>query len=71
MSKRLIKNSKLSNRQISKLIDLFVLEVPASKAAGVLEINRHSAERVYQIIRLSLARECEKEFAFNGEVEYR
>ena len=69
MSKRLIKNSKLSNRQISKLIDFFVLEVPASKTAGVLEINRHSAERIYQIIRFSLARECEKEFSFTGEVE--
>lgn len=69
MTKRLIKNSKLSNRQIGKLVDLFVLEVPANKAAKALNINRHSAERAYHLIRLALALECEKEFSFNGEVE--
>lgn len=69
MNKRLIKNSKLSNRQIGKLIDFFVLEVPASKASKVLKINRHSAERVYQIIRCNIALKCEKEFSFKGEVE--
>jgi transposase len=69
MSKRLIKNSKLTNRQINRLIEFFVLEVPAIKASKVLKINRHSSERIYHIIRLSLAIECEKESPFNGEVE--
>ncbi|MBM3256417.1 MAG: IS1595 family transposase [Candidatus Moranbacteria bacterium] len=69
MNKRLIKNSKLSNRQIGKLIDFFVLEVPALKAAKVLKINRHSAEKVYQIIRANLALKCEEESPFKGEVE--
>jgi transposase len=69
MSKRLIKNCKLSNRQINRLIEFFVLEVPANKAAKAIKINRHSAERIYHIIRLSLALECEKESPFNGEVE--
>jgi len=68
MSKRLIKNSKLTNRQIGKLIDFFVLEVPALRAAKSIGINRHSAERIYQIIRVSLARECEKYSPFKGEV---
>ena len=69
MTKRLIKNSKLSNRQIHKLIGFFVLEVSASKAAGSLKINRHSAERVYTFIRTNLAIECEKHSPFDGEVE--
>lgn len=69
MSKRLIKNSKLTNRQINKLIEFFVLEVPANKAAKSLKINRHSAERIYQVIRFSLAVECEKHSPFGGEVE--
>lgn len=34
----------------------FALEVPASRAANVMGINRHSAERVYQIIRRCVAR---------------
>jgi len=69
MTKRLIKNSKLTNRQINKLIDFFVLEVTANKAAGVLEINRHSAERIYTLIRIRLAIECERHSPFGGEVE--
>ncbi|MBU4331948.1 IS1595 family transposase [Patescibacteria group bacterium] len=69
MSKRLIKNSKLTNRQINKLIDFFVLEVPAPKSCKAVKINRHSAERIYQIIRFNLAIECEKHNPFNGEIE--
>ena len=69
MTARLIKNSKLTNRQINKLIDFFVLEVTANKAAGVLGINRHSAERIYTLIRIHLAIECEKHSPFGGEVE--
>ena len=69
MGKRLIKNSKLTNRQINQLIEFFVLEVPANKAAGSLKVNRHSAERIYQIIHFSLAVECEKHSPFGGEVE--
>jgi len=69
MTKRLIKNSKLTNRQINKLINFFVLEVSANKAARALNINRHSAERAYTLIRINLAIECEKHSPFGGEVE--
>lgn len=69
MTKRLIKNSKLTNRELGRLIDFFALEIPAKKAAKALEINRHSAERVYHLIRLRLAAECEKQSPFEGEVE--
>ena len=69
MSSKWIKNSKLTNRQVGSLIDYFVLEVPAIKAATMLSINRHSAERIYTIIRINIARECEKESPLGGEVE--
>ena len=69
MSSKWMKNSKLTNRQIRRLIDYYVLEVPAIKAAKVLSINRHSAERIYTIIRINIARECEKESPLGGEVE--
>lgn len=69
MTKRLIKNSKLTNRELGRLIDFFALEVPAKKAAKALGVNRHSAERVYHLIRLRLAAECEKQSPFEGEVE--
>jgi transposase len=67
--KRLVKNSKLTNRQLNELVKYFALEVPASRAAKVMNINRHSAERIYHIIRRCLARECELESPFGGEVE--
>ncbi len=69
MPARLIKNSKLTNRQLNELAKYFALEVPASRAAKVIGINRHSAERVYHIIRRCLARECELHSPFGGEVE--
>src|SRR5215472_3710664 len=69
MSKRLIARSKLSNRQLNQLVDFFALEVPAVKAARVLRINRHSAERVYQLIRRHLAWECERRSPLRGEIE--
>ena len=69
MPRRLIKNSKLTNRQLNELAKYFALEVPASRAAKVMGINRHSAERVYQVIRRCLARECELHNPLGGEVE--
>ncbi len=69
MSKRLIARSKLSNRQLTRLIDFFALEVPAVKAAQVLQINRHSAERVYQVIHHHMAHDCDRRSPLRGEVE--
>jgi transposase len=69
VSKRLVKNSKLTNRQLNQLIKYFALEVPASRDAKAMNINRHTAQRIYQVIRRCLARECECESPFGGEVE--
>jgi transposase len=69
MASRWIKGSKISNRQIGKLIDYFALEVPASKASIMVSINRNTAQRIYNEIRIKLARECEKRSPFKGEVE--
>jgi transposase len=66
---RLIKNSKLTNRQLNQLLGYFALEVPASRAAKVMGINRHSAERVYHVTRRCLARDCELHSPLGGEVE--
>jgi len=69
MAKRLVARSKLSNRRLGQLVDFFALEVPALKAAQMLGVHRHSAERVYQVIRRALARECERASPLRGEVE--
>lgn len=69
MARPLIKWSKLSNRTLNQLIRLFVLEVPAVKAAKEVHVNRHSAERVYTVIRECMVKACEKESPLEGEVE--
>lgn len=69
MSSKWIKKSKLSNRRIGRLIDYFDLEVPAINAAQMLSINHHTAERIYNVIRVKIAIECEKQSPFRGEVE--
>ncbi len=69
MPRRLIKNSKLTNRRLNELVRYFASEVAARRAAEVMNINRHSAERVYQVIRRCLARECELHSPLGGEVE--
>jgi len=69
MASRWVKGSKISNRQIGKLIDYFVLEVPASKASMMMSINRNTAQRIYNVIRIKLAQECEERSPFKGEVE--
>jgi transposase-like protein len=69
MAPKLIKGSHLTDRKIRQLIELFVLEVPAAKAARRLAINRHTAERIYARIRLAIAYECEREAPLDGEIE--
>ena len=66
MTSKWVRNSKLSNRQIGKLIDCFVLVVPSSKAAKMLKINRHSADRVGNIIRTKLTQEVEVDESYFG-----
>ena len=60
---------KLTNRRLSESIKYFALEVPASRAAKAMRINRHSAERLYHVIRRCPARECDLHSPFGGEVE--
>ena len=70
MARRLIKNSKLSNRQLKQLIDSFALELTAIKASERLGINRHTADRIYTLIREKIARHQEAtQTFFDGEIE--
>jgi transposase-like protein len=64
-----LKWSKLAGRQIGRLIDLFALEVPATRAAAAARVNRHTAQRVYAEIRRRVAAACEAESPLGGEVE--
>ena len=67
---KLIKNSKLSNKQIRKIIEYFALELTAIQVSKQLGFNRHTIDRIYLIIREKIAnyQEATQEF-FHGEVE--
>src|SRR5579875_2262058 len=61
MAHKVVKWSKLDNRTVNELIRYFVLEVPASRSAREVGINRHSAVRLYGVIRRCLVLACERE----------
>ena len=61
MARKIVKWSKLDNRTTNELIRYFILEVPASRAALESSVNRHSADRVYTLIRKCIVLACEAE----------
>ncbi len=67
---KLIKNSKLSNYQLRKIIKYFALEITSSRTSRELNLNRHTTDRIYEMIRIFIAEyeEANQTF-FNGEVE--
>ena len=69
MSKRILRNTKITNRKFNELIKLFALEVPATKAAVATGVNRNTASRIYREIRERIARACGEESFLEGEVE--
>lgn len=46
-----MKYSKLSNFQIKRILRYFCLELTSTQAAKLLKINRHTADRYYQVFR--------------------
>jgi len=67
---KLIKNSRLSNFQLRKIIDYFALELTAVQTSKYLGINRKSIDRIYGIIREKIAHYQEiNQDIFHGEVE--
>ncbi|MBM4121355.1 MAG: IS1595 family transposase [Nitrospira sp.] len=69
MASSLLPRTHLSTRQLRALIRLFALEVPANRAAQEIGVNRHTAERIYLLIRRALVQACETEARLDGEIE--
>ena len=67
---KLIKNFRLSNSQLRKIIDYFVLELTAVQTSRHIGINRKTVDRIYGVIREKIARYQElNQEIFHGEVE--
>jgi len=54
MASFLIPKTHLATRQVRRIIELFDLEVPASRAANLVGVNRHTTERLYKLISVDL-----------------
>lgn len=67
---RLIKNSKLTNRQLRQIISYFALELTSAQTSKQLKLNRNTTDRIYQVMRERLARyqEASQTF-FKGKIE--
>lgn len=57
----MIKHSKLTSYKIKKILRLFCADIPAVKAAQILDFNRKTVDRYYNIFREKIvhASECE------------
>ena len=67
---KLIRNSKLSNKQIRKIIECFSLELTSIQAANHTGIHRNTIDRIFQIIREKIANYEEiNQNIFDGEIE--
>lgn len=67
-----VKYSKLTAKQIRRLLEAFSLGIPALQAATFAEVHRNTANKFFTRIRLRIAEESMKdrlEKKLQGEVE--
>ena len=66
----MIQNSKLSNYQLTKIIQCFCIYIPASKTALLLDFNRNTINHWYLIFRQVIhAHQTDLRVKLVGEVE--
>lgn len=67
---KLIRNSKLRTSKIRKIIKCFALGLTSVQTAKYVGVNRHTVDRIFQIIREKIAHYQEAtQDLFHGEVE--
>ncbi|MEF3692009.1 MAG: IS1595 family transposase, partial [Candidatus Moraniibacteriota bacterium] len=65
-----MKYSKLSNYKIKKILKCFANELTATQASKLLNLNRHTINRYYQLFREKIAEYQEKTInKMSGEIE--
>lgn len=66
----MLKYNKISEYKIKKILKLFCQDIPAIKAAGILELNKNTTDRYYNIFREKIFLSSIKEMeVISGEVE--
>jgi len=63
------RRTKLSNWKVQQLLELFIAEVTARRAAERVGVSKDTAALFYRKIRGVIARRLKQETPFAGEVE--
>ena len=66
---RYIRRSHLSEAKVRQLIQLFALDLEATKIAQLARVSRRTVNRFCYGIRMRMAQECEHHAPFHGTVE--
>ncbi|MBU0647887.1 IS1595 family transposase [Patescibacteria group bacterium] len=66
---KIVKRSKISNKKIRQIIKSFSLDLNAKQITEISHLNRNTVNRFLKLIRTVIAKYCEAESPFAGEVE--
>ena len=66
---RYLKNARISEQKTREIVRYFALDLEATKIAKLTNLNRNTINRYLKIIRICVAKRCEKSSPLNGEVE--
>lgn len=64
-----LKRSKLTKKQLLKILEHFVAGTTARTAAGLLELNRNTVTLYYHRLRELIAKKLDLNITFEGEIE--
>jgi transposase len=69
MDTRVLKRSRISKAKFRTILKLFSLDLNAKQITELTELNRNTINRYLRLIREQIAKHCEKESPFSGEIE--
>ena len=65
----ILKRSRISSKKFREIVKYFSLDLEATKIAKLSGLNRNTANRYLKFIRECIAKECEQESPFSGDIE--
>ncbi len=69
MKNKYSKRAKISEARFRELVRLFCVDLDASQISKITGLNRNTVNRYIRAIRVEIAKRCEEESPFSGEVE--
>ena len=61
--------AKISDKKFRQILRSFALDLTATQIASLTRLNRNTVNRYLTFIRQAIARFCEQEFPFSGDIE--